>query len=78
MRKQIPTNVVEYLLGGLHHNLGIAVGSEYPDDVDHCGNQHPLNQLTPTSRRQIIDHRANHIGAQKVGHGADTYQHRYR
>ena len=75
--EQIPPDVVEHLLGRLHHDLGIAQRREHPCAVDGGSDRHAQHQGVEAAGRQTVDHRPDHIGAKKVSQGAEGHQHRH-
>ena len=75
--EQIPPDVVQHLLGGVDHSLGVAEGGQRPHPADGGGGQHPAGQGVHIPGAHAVDHRADHIGAQQVAQGADGDQHRH-
>ena len=77
MGEQVPADVVEHLLGRLHHGLGVPQGAQGSQGVDPGGDGHTQDQGVEIPRRQGVDHRPDHIGPQQIGQGADGHQHRH-
>ena len=75
--EEIPADVEEDLLGSLDHGLGIAPGGEGTGQVDAGSEGHALEKGLHTAGGQVVDHRADHVGAQEVAEGADGDQHRH-
>ncbi len=76
--EEIPPDVPQDLLGGPHHDLGVAVGGQDPQGVDARRHRHAGHQVGKGPGGQGVDHRPDHIGPQQIGQGADGDQHRHR
>ena len=76
--EQVPADVEEHLLGRLDHGLGIAQGGQGTHKVDGRRHRHALQKGPDAAVGQGIHHRADHVGAQQVGQGADGDQHRHQ
>ena len=78
MGEQVPPDVVQHLLGGVDHGLGVAEGGQRAHAADGRGGQHAAGQGVYIPVAHAVDHRADHIGAQQIAQGADRDQHRHR
>ncbi len=76
--EQVPADVIQHLLGGIDHSLGVAQGGQGTDAVDGGGDHNAPQKAGDVSVPHAVDHRANHVGAQQVCHAADGDQHRHR
>ena len=78
MGKQISPDITENFLGCPHHGLGITVGGQNSDSINHRRKQDPPHQRPRIPCGERIDYRTYHIGSQQVGNGADRYQNSYK
>ena len=69
MRKEVAADVIEHFLGGLDHRLRVAQGAERAHAVDAGGEDHALDERVHIAVDQIVDHGADHVGAQEVAKG---------
>ena len=76
--KQVAADVVQHLLGGADHRLGIAEGRQHAHAVNARRDRHAADQGAHVAIAHTVDHRADHVGAQQVGQRADGDQHRHR
>ena len=76
--EQVPPDVIQHLLGRIHHGLGVAEGRQGADGKDDGGEDDTPGQGVDVPSPHAVDHRADHVGAQQVAQGAEGDQHRHR
>ena len=75
MCEQVAADVLQNLLRGADHELGVAQGRQCADDVDARGQRHDTGQIGGTAVFQYaVDDGADHVGAQQRGQRTDRRQ----
>ncbi len=72
--EQVAPNIQQNLLGGLDHDLCIAVCTQRPCQIDCCGDGDTENQLFDIPGGEIVDNRADHICTEQIAGRADRDQ----
>ena len=76
--EQIPADIVDDLLSGFYHGLGVSPGCQGAGQINGGGDGHAEDQAADVARYDIaVDQRFYHVGAKKIGKGADGDQHRH-
>ena len=74
--KQVPADIVQDLLRGAHHGLGVAQGRKRAHRVDGGGQGNAADKAGDAAGFQnTVDHRLDHVGTQQVGECADSGKH---
>ena len=75
MCEQVAADVLQNLLRGTDHELGVAQGRQCADDVDARGQRHNTGQIGGAAVFQhAVDDGADHVGAQQRGQRTDRRQ----
>ena len=75
MCEQVAADVLQNLLRGTDHELGVAQGRQCADDVDARGQRHNAGQIGGAAVFQhAVDDGADHVGAQQRGQRTDRRQ----
>ena len=77
MAEQVPPDFIHDLLGGLHHQLGIAEGGHHAHRIDGRHDAHRRQQAVCIGGQDVAVHqRLEHEGTQQIGGGAQAHQYR--